>query len=353
VIALPTAYQIIEIKHLLCRISSYPSEQYFRLTEIARQSLLQGRNIVGREVMNALLRDKFGNPLLGLLAAHLLLLDAAPQLSLLHIVLGNLGAMLGPDYPDVMALRLRVRQIEHPDQGPAADQKVYFPPLLKASWDILARQAARDEEFFPADSLCRRMADRVMDNGVWLAWRSRPALSMESGLLAGLSDDELQGKKWRDRECILNVLDGTAQDGGGAGLFQAIGTLGKPVLREKLRQFLTSTTLPQAGQGESVRNLVVRLAHNLPWEQIVARLGTLDEQGAIAERLSSVQQSLIPALLVLRQQLQAGRTLDQEQWERFVDALQVPRGVLLENLRDLARLAAGLAVRLIKEGREH
>ncbi|WP_305043118.1 hypothetical protein [Geoalkalibacter sp.] len=330
--------------------AGYPSERYFRLTEIARQSLLQGRNIVEREVMNALLGDKFGNPLLGLLAAHLLLLDAEPRLNLLHIVLGNLGAMLGADYPDVAALHLRLRQIEHPDQPPAP-QPVVFPPLLKAGWEILAAQAARDEAFFPADSLCRRMADRVVDNGVWLAWRPLPEASLGAALFAGLSDAELQGKKWRDRERILAIFEQTDGALDGAGLLQATKTLAKPVLREQLRQFLKSTLAEQLPPREQLGELVLRLARTLPWERIVARLTQLDAQGAVAARLSSVQQSLIPTLLLLRRQLQSGQDLDGAQWEQLLAGLQVPKSVLLDNLRDLARLAGALAVRLIEEER--
>lgn len=329
--------------------SGYPREAYFRMTEIARQSLLQGRNIVEREVMNTLLHDKFGNPVLGLFAAHLLLLDAEPRLNLLHIVLGNLGAMLGADFPDVLALRLHLHQIEHPDQPWPADQRAWFPTLLKASWDILARQAAQDDAFFPADSLCRQMADRVVDNGVWLAWRPL-SLSVRPGGLEEISAEELQSKKWSDRERILEVFGRAEQGIDGAHLFKAVKTLGKPVLREKLRQFLKSADVdPEA--PEALRDLMVRLAQNLPWEQIMARFGALDEQGAITERLSSVQKSLIPALLMLRQQVQAGQTPDKEQWAGFIASLQVPRGVLIENLRDLARLAGSLAARLIEEGR--
>lgn len=330
----------------------YPSERFFRLAEIARQSLLQGRNIVEHEVMNMLLGDKFGNPLLGLLAAHLLLLDAEPRLSLLHIVLGNLNAMLGPDLPDIVALRLRMQQLEHPDQAPPSDQKVFSPPLLRASWDILAQQAALDEEFFPEESLCRQISDRVVDNGVWLAWRPQPALSTTSGLFTLLSDEELQGKKWRDRERILAVLDQSGDAEGEHDLLQAARHLAKPVLREKLRQFMKIAAHPQVSPSEQVGELVMNLAKTLPWEKIVAKLNDLDEQGAITERLSSVQKTLIPAILMLRKQLQEGQEVDQAQWSRLIANIQLPKSVLVDNLRDLARLAGGLAARFIYEGPE-
>ncbi|MFO7643548.1 MAG: hypothetical protein R6W95_04110 [Desulfosarcina sp.] len=332
--------------------ATYPREHFFRLAEIARQALLQGRNIIAGKELNALLAEKFGNPILGLLAAHLLLLDAAPRLPLLHIVLGNLGAMLGPDHPDVIALRLRLGQVEHPGQAPAAGEQVAFPPLLKASWEILARRAVLDDGFFPAGSLCRQMADRVVDNGVWLAWRPHPAPTVGSDLIAGLSDEELGRKKGRDRQRISEVIAQVGPAGGKGGLLETAGQLAKPLLREKLRKFMKSTAQLETEQIEPVKELLMRLARHLPWQQLIAKLTELDQQGAVSERLSSVQKALIPTLLMLRQQLDAGQELDAEQWARVAASLQVPRAVLLENLRDLARLAGGMALRLIEEQRK-
>ncbi len=322
---------------------SYPREKYFRLSEIARQSLLQGRNIVEREVMNALLHDKFGNPVLGLLAAHLLLLDEKPRLNLLHIVMGNLGAMLGGDFPDMVALRLRLDQLEKPQSSPPADVSVSSPPLFKASWDILAQQAALNDAFFPPGSLCRDIADRIVDNGVWLAWRP-PRRADE--VVTPLTDAELQHKKWQDREHILAAFDFDGDQIDGQMLLASVRKLAEPVLREKLRQFIKSIDFEDKESIEKIEELVVRLARSLPWQNLMEKLAELDKRESFSERLTEVQKTLIPNLLLLRQALQQGGELDRTHWLHLLNSLQVPRAVLLENLRDLARLGGALAIKL-------
>lgn len=331
----------------------HPADRYFRLTEVARQALQQGRNILDQELMNDLLNSKFGNPVLGLFAAHLLLLDPKPPLDLLHIVVDNLSWILGLDFPDVIALRHRLQQLDSAAGAAGAPQgPVEFPPLLRASWAIIAPQAVADETIFPAGSVNRKIADRLVDNGIWMAWRPpQPQLSAPVGW-AMLSDDELQGKKWRDRERILTLFEqtetGVSLDAG-SRLFKAAQTLTKPVVREKLRQFIKTVAQTDHAQLEQLRDLVVRLAKNYPWEELVRKLTQLDADGGISSQLSTVQKSLIPALLIFRQQLGSDETLNQARWEQLLASLQVPRSVLLANLGDLARLAAGLALRLHEE----
>lgn len=326
--------------------SAYPRERYFRLSEIARQALLQGRNIVDREVMNALLHDKFGNPILGLLAAHLLLLDEKPRLNLLNIVMGNLGVLLGGDFPDMVALRLRLNQLEKPQSPPPAGLSVSFPPLLRASWDILARQAARNDSFFPPDSLCREAADRTVDNGVWLAWKpgrlTKPAVTP-------LSDAELRNKKRHDRERILAVLDFNGDKRDGEQVLDSIRKLAKPLLREKMRLFIKSVDQKKPQSIEKIQDIVIRLAGALPWQELMEKLSELDEELSFSEQLSSVQKTLIPNLMLLRQVLQRGDKPDSNQLTLLLDALNIPRAVLLENLLGLARLGGALAARLYEE----
>jgi ribosomal protein L7/L12 len=330
----------------------HPGDRYFRLTEVARQALQQGRNILDRELMNDLLGSKFGNPVLGLFAAHLLLLDPKPSLDLLHIVVDNLGELLGWDFPDVTILRRRLRQLD-PAASPTApiQSPVGFPPLLRASWAIISSLAVADETIFPAGSVSWQVADRLIDNGIWMAWRPRQQVDTPFGWTM-LSDDELQGKKWRDQERILAVFDQT--EGAfdldvGSRLLKSAKTWAKPVLREKLRQFIKTVAHTDHDELDQLRDLVVRLAKNYPWEDLVRKLTALDADGEISGRLSSVQKSLIPALMMVRQQLGTDETINQARWEQLLDSLQVPRSVLLENLSDLARLAAGLAVRLYEE----
>ncbi|AJF06244.1 hypothetical protein [Geoalkalibacter subterraneus] len=247
----------------------------------------------------------------------------------------------------MVALRLRLDQLEKPQSSPLPGMSVSFPPLFKASWDILAQQAAHDDAFFPPGSLCRDVADRIVDNGVWLAWKPR---RHDAKTVIPLKDAELQHNKWRDRERILAALDFDEDEGDAQQVLASIRKLATPVLREKLRQFIKSVDYDKDTQSlEKIQNLVIRLARTLPWEDLMTKLSELDEDQSFSEQLSSVQKTLIPNLLLLRQALQQGGELDLTQWSHVLDSLQVPRAVLLENLRDLAQLGGALAARYIEE----
>lgn len=92
-----------------------PNESLLRVTELARVALATkgpgergqtDRRLVPDD-MRTLLREKFGNPMLGIYAAHLLLLETSVDVELFREVVRNLRAMLGRQHPDVEALALR------------------------------------------------------------------------------------------------------------------------------------------------------------------------------------------------------------------------------------------------------
>jgi hypothetical protein len=327
----------------------HPGDRYFRLTEVARQALQRGRNILNEQLMNELLDSKFGNPVLGLFAAHLLLLDPLPQQNLLRIVVDNLDGLLGFDFPDVIALRQKLQQLESPAGAAGMMQApLVFPPLLRASWEIVAPLAMTEDGIFPEGSVSRQISDRISDNGIWLAWRPRPLDLPAVKWWNLVSDDVLLSKKGRDRERILTVFehaDKFLDLDSNYRLLQVAKTLTKPVVREKLRQFISSAAHSENVHLDQVGALVIRLAKNYPWEKLIRKLTELDANGAISERLSAAQKSLLPALMLFRQQLDAGDDVSSDDWKQLFASLKLPRSVLLDNLGELARLAAGMEVR--------
>lgn len=336
---------------LPCGQNFQPADRFFRLTEVARQALQRGKNILDHNLLNDLLSSKFGNPYLGLFSAHLLLLEAAPPIPLLRTVVDNLTGLLGADFPDVIALRHRLHQLA-PDSGLAPPGALEFPPLLRASWEIAAELAVDDEAIFPPGSVSRQISDRLCDNGIWMAWRPRPPQAAVSQSWRPLADDELQVKQVRDRQRIFAAFDQVAKaldSEPGQNLLQSVRQFAKPVVREKLRQFISSAASSESAGVDQLRELVVRLAKNYAWEELVEKLSELDRDGVISSRLSTTQKALIPALLMFRQQLQTGGKQAVGNWRSFIDALKLPRGVLLANLGDLARLAAGLEVQLTED----
>ncbi|MCZ6890437.1 MAG: hypothetical protein O7H39_18255 [Gammaproteobacteria bacterium] len=142
-----------------------PYSDNVRLAELARHGLAQGRNIVSSRLMNEFLYGKFEDPMLGVIAAHLLMRRRRPDRRLLHVVSGNLFKILG-EHPDLQALLIAMkigvgRRIESFER----------PPSLRQSWDNIVKASRRRATLVQPDSPIARIADGVMTGGPWLIHR--------------------------------------------------------------------------------------------------------------------------------------------------------------------------------------
>lgn len=113
-----------------------------RVAELARSSLIAGKPAVSQDELATLLYGKFDNPILGLLAAQLLLMQGGPDVSKLSLLCDHLEHMLQAEFPDVIALRLWLHK--HPTKSPYPARVSRKPslhkiasPLLRRNWDIL------------------------------------------------------------------------------------------------------------------------------------------------------------------------------------------------------------------------
>jgi hypothetical protein len=149
---------------LMARIGAgfNPTTRDLRLTELARVALLDRRQILDQQDINALLYGKWDNPLFGLYGANLLLATGQRNIDQLDTIRHNLHRLLG-DHPDLLALDARAG---------APIPPVPIPPMLRASWDALIAATAQQPELIPADSLSGRIANHLYGNGVWLTWDS-------------------------------------------------------------------------------------------------------------------------------------------------------------------------------------
>jgi len=142
-----------------------PTSRTVRLAELARQALSQGRNVISSELMNELLHDKFMDPMLGIIAAHLLRRRHRPDRDLLRVVTGNLLGMLG-EHPDLQALLVATKDRSHPPI-----EVVERPPSLRSSWADIVRASRRRATLVPPDSPVGRIAQEVVAGGPWLIHR--------------------------------------------------------------------------------------------------------------------------------------------------------------------------------------
>jgi hypothetical protein len=142
-----------------------PQNERTRLSEIARYALTQRRRILSDAFLDNLLDEKFDDPMLGLLGAHLLLRDKPNEAGLFKIVTDNLVRLLGSDHPDVRALLLA-----REDSGNFGS-RLGSPPMLRASWDLGVEHSIRYPSILSMASPENAIADKIMSDAPWLIWR--------------------------------------------------------------------------------------------------------------------------------------------------------------------------------------
>lgn len=107
-----------------------------------------------------MLAAKFNDPMLGILAGHLILMDASPDLTLLQTVVNNLRALLPTVHPDEEALGLRLS-----NNSPL---QVSVLPMLRRSWAIILDAAADQRAVVVRGSAAAKIIGHVCAVDPWL-----------------------------------------------------------------------------------------------------------------------------------------------------------------------------------------
>ena len=178
-----------------------PADRYFRLTAVARCALACGRPALPHESLKELLKVKFNNPILGLFAAYLHLLEE-PDAGLLERITDSVAGMIGEDFPDVIALRMAAVELRG---GKSKNQKgtLRYPPLLRASWDLISR----DSELLRAGSMLREVASGVIPGRPWLAWTPEArSQKRDSAAVRGFAVVERAAKSHPDDGALESLL---------------------------------------------------------------------------------------------------------------------------------------------------
>lgn len=284
-----------------------PNDEALRLTEIARYAFMDRRSIITSELVNELPQRKLDNPVLELLYAHQLLMEKQPDLGLLKLLVDRLTQMLGADFPDVLALRLALAHIDGIKPGPI--NELPFPPLLRASWRILAHYP----ELFPTDSFLCKSAAHLVSRGVWFAWKpiaSRPEQDLASLLaeVATLSSPD----------AFINF----AQQ-------QPLETI--------FNHFNAKVAIRDLQDDVSVaRDAFIMLAQHLPWETLFNRFSIGVKEFSLMANFTNLQKSLLPTLQLIHEQLKYDGDFSNEEFKQLLKGLHVPLPVLYESLVDLA-----------------
>lgn len=281
-----------------------------RMTEIARHALAQGKRLPDTAQIAPLLEDTSTNPMLGLLLAHALLLKKKPPRVLLAIAIEHLEQVFGADFPDVLALRMALAELQG-RKFPLPATAVKHPPLLLSSWNILARHP----DFWRGDYALRAVAMRTIRQGVWLAWEKEHTGDMKIPRFIQ----------------VLNTIGLNLE--ALANRFNAYALQSWEEAQEAL-----------GGRTGRALELLLRLAMNVPWRELGERARTEAVQHDAFTRLSPLQRTLIPTLQLLAERLAEGEEFSAEDLEDLCKGLKVPLPVLYDSLKDLAHtfLQAGV-----------
>jgi hypothetical protein len=134
--------------------------------ETALAALRHGRPVFRRDVVDVWLQaTSVLNPMIGILAAHALRLEADPDHETYDAIVDRLRELI-PDHPDVVALAMW--------RGGAVDPRdlaIAWPPMLVASYrDLVLPADLVSPTAIVTGSLAERIAGSLLRHGLWLAW---------------------------------------------------------------------------------------------------------------------------------------------------------------------------------------
>jgi hypothetical protein len=166
-----------------------PANDDLRLVELARQSLVTGRNVFSPDDLDRLFTKKRTRPMLGIYGAHALLAQGTRR-NIAEIV--KALRTIVPGHPDVEALNLALAS------RPSMTQTFGMPPMLASSWSIIVAKSTKQPGLVPPGSLSSQIAPILWGNGPWLIWLAdqlpaaaqTPMLSLSEALasIVGMAD---------------------------------------------------------------------------------------------------------------------------------------------------------------------
>ncbi len=150
------------------------AEPTWQAAELAIAGLRERRTVLPHDVLDLLVREKFIDPMLGVLAAHALLLEPRIDFETLDVVVNNLATLLAgaPDVAALVALGEEARApADWPQREPSPLQRLDWPPMLLVAYTALIRLDARREGAVIAPgSPAQTVAGRLSGDSVWTSW---------------------------------------------------------------------------------------------------------------------------------------------------------------------------------------
>jgi len=139
-----------------------PSDPDLRLVELLRHALASGRDVLTETVLEQVDAARCAHPMLALYAAHLAIREG--RIDTAQIVADQRGtdpAILA--MPDMRALLLKTVRM-----GPPKGLRFCTPPMLRASWTLIAAASRRRMGLVPYASLAARVGEGLVADPLWL-----------------------------------------------------------------------------------------------------------------------------------------------------------------------------------------
>jgi hypothetical protein len=340
-----------------------PNRTDLHLVETVRRGFLDGRNHLGIAAHAAIERG-IDNPMLGLYGAHLLLREATFDVAAFGGVVDRLVQQLGPDFPDVLALRW-VRANKTADSaamsGLASElAQLAGPPLLARSWDLMVELAkAADLPAAPLPAL--KVAPNLLAGSVFVSWR-------QVELAPQRAATGLQAARPAPDVAVVagTVLDGVVAPAGspaGKGTWMDLAKVAAGPLLAAMRRYGSLLRSRQKSAQDTARDLAATiseirnveqaaaalrvLAQSYPWNTLIP---TLRKEAKWTQYLTGLQRDLLSILRDAAGDRDALEGVTPAFVQRLLDSHRIPLSTLVQALSDLElggwlQAKAGAAVR--------
>ncbi|MCG5501534.1 hypothetical protein [Ectothiorhodospira lacustris] len=212
-----------------------PDDRAAQAVDAGLAGLRDGVDLLPRTERDMLLMGKFDNPMLGLIGAHLLLLDSAPDWPLFQTVLGNLEGLL-PGAMDVHALRLAATLRQG---GDLPDLAVISPPMLSRGLAAILEASGVRPEIVPEGGFIERISPYLQSGSNWTNW------SLEGG------GDPRQFSRLADAELDSTLTPEVEQGVGSPGVAVAMEALVAIGAAGRVLPSVLSNIAPATGAGLS------------------------------------------------------------------------------------------------------
>lgn len=135
-------------------------------TDLGLDYLQNNLKRLPNEVLQELLKLKFENPMLGFVAAHVLLMQETLNQELLRIVLDNLDILVGK-CADLAAIKLlfALRSGQQIETTPFE-----HPPMFRAGLEAVIRASFDRQELLPEEGQVERMTPDQLTDSPWSSW---------------------------------------------------------------------------------------------------------------------------------------------------------------------------------------